>query len=408
MFFGCKAQFIRFNQKIKIFFKFIFTNDLKFFIYRGILLRGVKMKVFYLLFLSGLLAVPAYAEDDVLSMAAESVSVAAEEVAEDAEAAANEVGKAVNIAEEKVDLLEATATPEEDTAVDAAEEKVDLLETTATPEEDTVVDTAQEKADLLQEAETSEEDTAVEVAQEKVDLLKATETSEETTAAEEKASEALPEDFKEKLYACTPAATSRNVNNQVENIEIRGADDENCKIRFVIFDLSIPMSDLTQIGTYEDFEKLCKNPEISTLAYTDRYNYANLMSELNQCKGYQFLHHNGRATTEYPAVNVTVITDMTAQLKEDVCELTFVNEITVDNKFMNYTVVCKVPEEKIAGLLESYHDLIDLYGAKEIVNEDGSVSSRTAVSNEKTRHIDAKLMYELQTAGYCGLLETKE
>lgn len=174
------------------------------------------------------------------------------------------------------------------------------------------------------------------------------------------------------------------------------------------FDLNIPMVDLPKIKTYEDLEELRKNPEISTLVYADKYNYANLMSELNQCKGYQFLHHNGRATTEYPAINVTLITDMTAQLKEDICELTFVNEVTVDGKFMNYTVVCKVPEEKIAELLEPYRDLVDLYGAKEIVNADGSISSRTAVSNEKTSHVDAKLMYELQTAGYCGLLEASK
>ena len=342
--------------------KFYLYKRIKIFHIYGILLRGAKMKVFYLLFLSGLLAAPAYAEDDILSATEDSVVVASGE-AESTETAANGVEKVVDTAEEKVDLLQATETPE-----------------------DMTVDTAEEKVDLLQ----------------------ATETSEDTAAATEKESEALPEDFKEKLNTCTPATTSRNVNNQPEKIEIRGEENDNCKIRLMTFDLNIPMVDLPQIKTYEDLEELRKNPEISTLVYADKYNYANLMSELNQCKGYQFLHHNGRATTEYPAINVTLITDMTAQLKEDICELTFVNEITVDGKFMNYTVVCKVPEEKIAELLEPYRDLVDLYGAKEIVNADGSISSRTAVSNEKTSHVDAKLMYELQTAGYCGLLETSK
>ncbi len=325
------------------------------------------MKVFYLLFLSGLLAVPAYAEDDILSAPeteTESVVATSDEAAESTEATANEVEEAVDAVEEKVDLLQAT--------------------------------------------ETSEEDMPTDVVEEKVDLLKATETSEETSATAEKAPEALPEDFKEKLDDCAPAKTSRNVNNQLENIEIKGLEGENCEIKLAVFDMSIPMEDLVQIGTYEDLEKLCKNPLISTLVYTDRYNYANLMSELNKCEEYKYLHHNGRATTEYTFVNVTTVTDMTAQLKEDICELAFVNEITVDNKFMNYTVVCEVPNEKIAQLLEPYRDLIDLYGAKEIVNSDGSISSRTSVSNDKTQHVDAKLMYELQTAGYCRLLEAKE
>lgn len=307
------------------------------------------MKVFYMLLLTGLLAVPAYAEDDVFS-----------------------------------------ATETEDIAVPAAEpaEKEDLLQVTA----------AEENTEAEKEADTSE-------AAETTDLLQATAATDESAEAAEKTAELLPEDFKNNLVTCTPSSTMRMVDNRAENIEIIGAEDDKCKIKLTVFHLSIPMADLPQIATYEDLEKLCKNSEVSTLSYTDNYNYANLMSELNQCKGYQYLHHNGRASTEYPFVNVTVVTDMTAQNKEDICELTFVNEVTVDNKFLNFSVICEVPDEKIAPMLEPYRDLIDLYGAKEIVNADGSVSSRTAVSNDKTQHVDARLMYELQTAGYCRLLE---
>lgn len=310
------------------------------------------MKVFYLLFLSVLFIEPVYAEDDILS-----VSETAEENAEN-----------MNV------------------AVDTTEEKIDLLQTTESAEE---------------AGETTEN------VNEKIDLLQATESTEDVKD-EEKKSEPLPDSFKNSLHTCTPDLTVRTVDTQQERIEIIGIDSEYCKVRLAVFNLNIPMPDLIQIETYDDLEKLCKNPEISTLMYTENYNYTYLMSELNQCKNYKFSHHNGRATAEYAYVGVTSVTDMTAQHKEGVCELTFVNEITVDDKFMNYTVVCEIPDEKIDTLMEPYRDLADLYGAKEIVNSDGSTSSRTAVSNNETQHADGKLMYELQTAGYCRLSEPKE
>ena len=264
----------------------------------------------------------------------------------------------------------------------------------AAPAESSVADNAARAADAAPEAA------------DKVDLLSATAAVVEENPVQNE--EPLPEDFLKNLVSCTQSVATRIVRDLSENFEIIGPKGDKCYVKLTVFDLYIPPEQIPMIKTYEDLERLCKNPEIATLKYQDNYHFAGLISELNLCSTYQSMHHNGRSSTEYKSINATVLTDMTAISKEDACEITLVNEITADNKFMNYNVVCTVPADQIASLLEPYRDLIDLYGAKEITNDDGSISSRTAISNEKTYRADAKIMYELQMRGYCRLQEDKQ
>ena len=374
------------------------------------------MKVFYLLFLSGLLAGPAYAEDDISAVAEQEDAVV--ETAAETEGA--ELGTAEEVTEtkevtESAEAAETAATIEPAEETETAAEEAAPAEKTETVAEEAALteetETAAEEAAPAEETETvTEEAVPAEetTSTDKVDLLSSTagETADEEKSKEQE--EALPDDFKANLISCTPFTAIRMVEDSAENIEIIGMqEDGRCKVKLSVFGLFISAGELQLIETYEDIEKLAKNPEIGKLEYEDNYHYANLLSELSQCKTYQYIHHNGRSSVEYNSIKVTVMTDMMAQHKDDMCELTFVNEITADNKFMDYSVVCEVPDEQIEKLLEPHKDLIDLYGAKEIVNADGSVSSRTAVSNEKIRRVDAKLMYELQVAGYCHLKEAK-
>ncbi len=261
-----------------------------------------------------------------------------------------------------------------------------------------------ENADISAKASEQPAQNAVEPA---VDLLNATADGAKENA-EPREVQLLPSDFEEKMLSCTPDKTMRKVSGVTENIEVLGEENGKCHIKMMIFSLNVPFERLAEVKSFEDLENLCKEPEIATLEYKENYHYINLMSELNMCADFQALHHNGRTSNEYPFLNVTVMTDMTAQHKDDSCELTLVNEVTMDNKFMNYNVVCVIPDGKISQLLEPYGDLLDLYGAKEIEHEDGTISSRPAAVNDYTRRVDAKLMYQLQIDGYCRLATEKE
>ena len=351
------------------------------------------MKIFYLISLISLFAFPVYAEDEPVVTELEitedsdnAEATAAEENAIEPEEAIwtvpAYVGKDVKV--EPTEATEENAAKEKDSGAAPAE-----AVTEETTEDATEKETAEEPA---------EEKTAEEPAE---DLLSATDPakkSEEIIKIED-----LPEDFANNLLTCTPSETSRVYEGTTEKIVIVGMDDDKCRISLVTFTLNVPFEKLPEIATYEDIENLRNDENIATFEYAKNYRYANLMSELNQCGEYEVIHHNGRSSVEYPFVKMTVVTDMASQHKDGNCKITFVNEVVRDGDFTDYSVVCEVPDEKITEMLQQYRELIDLYGAKKIVNEDGSVSSRNSVSNKDTSKADSKLMYTLQMNGYCRL-----
>lgn len=373
------------------------------------------MKIFYLISLISLFAFPVYAEDEPVVTELEitedsdnAEATAAEENAIEPEEAIwtvpAYVGKDV-----KVEPTEATeenaakekdsgAAPAEAVAKEEAEAAPAEAVTEETTEDATEKETAEEPAEEVV-GESAEEETAEEPAE---DLLSATDPakkSEEIIKTED-----LPEDFANNLLTCTPSETSRVYEGTTEKIVIVGMDDDKCRISLVTFTLNVPFEKLPEIATYEDIENLRNDENIATFEYAKNYRYANLMSELNQCGEYEVIHHNGRSSVEYPFVKMTVVTDMASQHKDGNCKITFVNEVVRDGDFTDYSVVCEVPDEKITEMLQQYRELIDLYGAKKIVNEDGSVSSRNSVSNKDTSKADSKLMYTLQMNGYCHLV----
>lgn len=330
----------------------------------------------------------------------EEVTISEEVIAETGEEATQEnvVTDDVTVAvteDEPVAKEEPAATESENTE----DEPTAKEESAATDSENTEEKTATEEESAASEetsAETGEGETAA-----AVDLLSATNPEQEKEEIIK--TEALPEDFMNNLLTCSPSETERVFEGASEKIVIVGLENDKCHVELAVFTLNIPFEKLTEINTYEDFENLCENEEVATFEYARNYRYANLMSELNQCKEYNNIHHNGRFSAAYPFVKITAVTDMTSQHKDDGCEIIFVNEVVRDGKFIDYSVVCNIPDEKITEMLQQYHELIDLYGAKKIVNEDGSISSRNSVTNTQTYKVDAKLMYELQVNGYCHL-----
>ncbi|MBQ7632531.1 MAG: hypothetical protein IJS88_00250 [Alphaproteobacteria bacterium] len=326
------------------------------------------MKIFYFLCMALLVVFPAYAEDSVVVGDTESTTKAVETSVEHAVDADDAEIEKIEVSENETSTMENgdnfnnredAENPETDNTGKSAEAKTDLLDITASDNHHTQKNTAIEK---------------------------------------------LPDVFAANLRLCTPDEVSHEVNGSIESIKIVGMDNDKCKVRIALFVLNIPIEKLADIDTYNDFEALCHDENIAILEYKENYRFSNLMSELSLCSKYSSLHHNGRSSSKYESINASIVTDMMTQYKDGECVVTFVNEITLGNKFMDYSVQCSVQDSERERILEPYADLIDLYGAKEIVHKDGSVSARTAITNNETYKADAKLLYELQKNGLCHLV----
>jgi hypothetical protein len=230
-----------------------------------------------------------------------------------------------------------------------------------------------------------------------VDLLNNT-MSDSVAESERGSAENLPEGFVANLLQCVPDQTGRTVDGVLENLTIVAPRDNKCRVELALFTLDVPNEMLAKLKTFEDFESLVKDPNIAVLNYQANYRFEGLTMELAKCKEYQHVSHKGRASTEYKYIDVTSVTDITAQYEGNNCELVFVYEITLNGKFMNYNVVCLIPEAKGEELIAPYQQTINLYDSENKTDNSG-------ISDDNMYRIDAKLMYEMQMNGYCRLQE---
>lgn len=251
-----------------------------------------------------------------------------------------------------------------------------------------------------QEAESSAAATANEVKEAPIDLIKATMSDPDVVSAqEEQKAEELPDSFVVNLLQCSPDSINRTIGDASENLRIIAPNDNKCQIKLDIFMLNIPNEMLPRLKTFENFESLIQDPKIAALNFQDNYRFSGLATELLKCKDYQQLNHKGRNSVEYKYAGVTAISDMTAQHKGNGCELTFVNELSINGSFININVICLVSDEKIEELTAPYSDTVKTY------NEDSENAAKSGITDEYMYRIDAKLMYELQMNGYCQMAE---
>ena len=187
-------------------------------------------------------------------------------------------------------------------------------------------------------------------------------------------------DFMGALYECQSARERQNLAG-VEEIAITGKVNGKCQLRYDDFVLNIPTELLPNIHSMTDIRQLLLNNDFTT--YLPQYEYAGLLQELNLCSksgsGHNAYLH--RRTNN----DIAITKGLTSKVENGGCTIRLLNQLSMNDSFKDYSVVCRIPANDMQLILEAYANLLQ---------EQNPDTAELKKADEET-------LFRLQQVGYC-------
>lgn len=200
--------------------------------------------------------------------------------------------------------------------------------------------------------------------------------------------------FMEKLRACE-AVKETEAENEVE---IVGIADGKCQLKYMDFDLNVPMNILENIHGFDDLTTLLKNQDIAHYNYQPTYTYDGLMYAVTACaKQTNYFGVQEKSLRHGTEIN----RGLTAEYADKVCTIKLQNDVTKDGKTEDYGVVCRLSDEVLDSLEPYFKELAEKYGERHEFAY-GRARVLPPSHNQETHEADITLMYFMQQNGYCS------
>ncbi len=187
-------------------------------------------------------------------------------------------------------------------------------------------------------------------------------------------------DFMGALYECQSAKERQNLAG-IEEISIIGKVNGKCQLRYDDFVLNIPTELLPNIHSMTDIRQLLLNNDFTT--YQPQYEYAGLLQELNLCSksgsGHNaYLHRSANN-------DIAITKGLTSKVENGGCTIRLLNQLSMNDSFKDYSVVCHIPANDMQLILDAYADLLQ------------KQNPETA----ELKKADEEILFRLQQVGYC-------
>ena len=212
---------------------------------------------------------------------------------------------------------------------------------------------------------------------------------------------ALPEEFLAALQNCSEQKAQRNILFFSQTAEIKGMKENKCEIVFDDFTLLLPSDISKTIKNWEDISNLSKDKTFSKFNYKTNYSYDGLMTLIGDCaKSEKCSASSGSSSSTVG--NVTKKSGMTLiECTQEGCSFKLLNIISVDGQETDYSIICNIPKTELNKIADEYAPLIEKYGKKSGINENGGIWFQGAKSNDETKSADKKIMLYIQRNRMC-------
>ena len=211
----------------------------------------------------------------------------------------------------------------------------------------------------------------------------------------------LSDDFISALQTCAVQKAERKLMFFSQTVEIKGIKENKCEIVFDRFTLLLPPDTTKTIKSWEDIANLSKDKTFSKFNYKSNYSYNGLMSLIGECdKNPKCTSSSGTSTSTSGDIK-TKSGLLSPTCTEEACSFKLLNTVSVNDEETNYSIICQIPRTEISKLASEYATLIEKYGQKSGMNENGGMWFRGAKSNEETKEADKKIMLYIQRNRMC-------
>lgn len=224
------------------------------------------------------------------------------------------------------------------------------------------------------------------------------ELSEEEKLEELKKFDVFEPQFLQSLHVCEQATATREVLFLSETIDVLGWQNENCLAKVTPFTISIPKEKLENVQSWADIRTMMQDKAFSQYDFEQKYMKKRLMFSIDKCADEKY---GSSGTQREKFGEVKVETGFKYKKTEDGCKLTFTNLLTRGQEDEDYTKICNLPAEYVQTVKDTYADLIEKYGEKSGVDENGMSYYSGAESNEQTDAADEELWQEINKRGFC-------
>lgn len=223
------------------------------------------------------------------------------------------------------------------------------------------------------------------------------ELSEEEKLEEQKKFDVFEPEFLQSLQACEQATTTRKVLFLSETLDVLGWQNENCIAKVEPFIISIPKEKLENVQDWADIRTMMQDKTFSQYDPEQKYMKSDLMFSIDKCTKED--GSSGTQTEKFGEIKVK--TSFKYEKTEEGCKLKFINLLNRDQEQEDFTKICNLPAEYVQTVKNTYADLIEQYGEKSSVDEEGRYHYEGATTNEQTEAADEKIWQEINERGFC-------
>lgn len=189
-------------------------------------------------------------------------------------------------------------------------------------------------------------------------------------------------DFMNALYKCMPYTEEKEIFGNNERIEIKGAKDDKCQLKYDDFNLFLPKELLSNVQSFSDVQMLLRNKNMAS--YIPSYDYKGILVGISRC------------TKDNPASTISLQNNtkndvnihkgMIFNYEDDGCRIKLLNQVYVAGIMDDYSINCFVEQKDLRLILEVYGELL-LKNHEDYITE--------------MKNADDELMYRLQQADLC-------